>query len=78
MKSVCACLARNWVRLNDDPECTIGEEHLSPSEWVENGTPIWSSNKSYRALGYLDQLQAQGIDDPVAHFQKEVDSLNAQ
>ena len=35
-------------------------------------------NKSYRALGYLDQLQAQGIDDPVAHFQKEVDSLNAQ
>ena len=31
----------------------------------------------YRSLGYYDDLVASGIDDPIAHFQKEVDGLNA-
>ena len=31
----------------------------------------------YRSLGYYDDLVAGGIEDPVAHFQKEVDGLNA-
>ena len=31
----------------------------------------------YRSLGYYDDLAAMGIDDPIAHFQKEVDELNA-
>ena len=31
----------------------------------------------YRSLGYYDDLVAGGIDDPVQHFQKEVDALNA-
>ena len=31
----------------------------------------------YRSLGYYDDFVAGGIDDPVAHFQKEVDKLNA-
>ena len=31
----------------------------------------------YRSLGYYDDLVASGISDPVAHFQEEVDGLNA-
>ena len=31
----------------------------------------------YRSLGYYDDLVAGGISDPVAHFQEEVDGLNA-
>lgn len=33
-------------------------------------------NKSYKVLGYYDDLVAQGICDPLAHFQQEVDDLN--
>lgn len=33
-------------------------------------------NRSYKALGYVADLIEQGIKDPVAHFQKEVDVLN--
>lgn len=33
-------------------------------------------NKSYRALGYLCDLKAQGIDDPAAYFKPEIDELN--
>lgn len=33
-------------------------------------------NKSFRALGYYDDFINQGISDPIAHFQKEIDSLN--
>lgn len=32
----------------------------------------------YRKLGYLDDLRDGGIEDPIAHFQKEVDALNAE
>lgn len=31
----------------------------------------------YRSLGYYDDLVAGGIEDPVSHFRKEVDELNA-
>lgn len=33
--------------------------------------------RSHRALGYLHELQEGGIEDPVEHFQREVDQLNA-
>lgn len=33
-------------------------------------------HKSHKALGYVSDLIAQGIPDPIAHFQEEVDSLN--
>ena len=32
--------------------------------------------RSHRALGYLHELQEGGIDDPIGHFQREVDQLN--
>ena len=34
-------------------------------------------NTSYKALCYLDELVASGIENPIEYFQKEVDELNA-
>ncbi len=34
--------------------------------------------RSHRALGYLHELQKGGIEDPIEHFQREVDQLNAK
>lgn len=36
-----ACLLGKWVCLNDDANCTIGEENLSPTAWYEENAPIW-------------------------------------
>ena len=35
-------------------------------------------NRSYQKLGYLDDLIASGIKDPISHFQRIVDELNAK
>ena len=35
-------------------------------------------NKSFKALGYVDELIKQGIQDPISHYQKEVDKLNEE
>lgn len=35
-----------------------------------------TSHSSYRALGYYADLQKEGIEDPIAHFQEEIDELN--
>ena len=35
-------------------------------------------NSSVRALGYEHELEASGIDDPVAHFKAEVEAMNAE
>ena len=35
-----------------------------------------TAHKSYKSLGYVDQLIANGIDDPVSFYKKEVDELN--
>lgn len=37
-----------------------------------------SRHKSYRPVGYVHELEEQGIDDPIAYFQKEVDELNKE
>ena len=37
-----------------------------------------TAHRSYRAIGYVNDLVSQGIDDPVSFFQQEVDSLNRQ
>ena len=33
-------------------------------------------NKSYKAIGYVDDLIKQGINDPIKYYQREVDLLN--
>ena len=36
------------------------------------------AHRSYKALGYVHELQAQGIDDPVSFYQEEVKKLNQE
>jgi len=35
-----------------------------------------TSHRSFKALGYVDNLKAQGIEDPVAFYKAEVDRMN--
>lgn len=42
MTKIYACLAGNWVCLSDDPECVMGENHVSPHQWFEENAEIWS------------------------------------
>lgn len=34
------------------------------------------AHRSYKPVGYVKKLQAEGIEDPISHFQEEVASLN--
>lgn len=38
----------------------------------------YAAHKSYKALGYVHELQESGIDDPIAFYQLEVKRLNKQ
>lgn len=35
-----------------------------------------SAHKSYKAIGYVHELQAKGIDDPISYYKEEVAKLN--
>ena len=35
-----------------------------------------TAHKSYKPIGYVHELQAKGIDDPISHFKEEVNQLN--
>ena len=37
-----------------------------------------TAHKSYKAIGYLKELQKSGIDDPVTHYKNEVNELNRE
>ncbi|MCC8074129.1 MAG: IS1634 family transposase [Clostridiales bacterium] len=37
-----------------------------------------TAHKSYKALGYVNELQEKGIDDPIAFYKEEVAELNKQ
>ena len=36
------------------------------------------AHRSYKALGYVHELQAQGIDDPISYYKEEVIKLNQE
>jgi len=36
------------------------------------------AHRSYKALGYIHELQAKGIKDPISFYQEEVDKLNQE
>ena len=38
---------------------------------------VGSRNKSYKKLGYVSDLIASGIADPISFYQAEVDKLNS-
>jgi len=43
MVKIYACLAGNWVCLNDDPNCRIGEFRQTPySWWKERNAPVYA------------------------------------
>lgn len=58
MKNVYACLAGNWVCLNDDPDCVMGTYRVKPSQWYEENAEIYSPYKrdeenTYYQLDYV-------------------------
>lgn len=48
----------------------IYETHYNPDK-------KYSSQKSYKAIGYIHELKKQGIKNPIDYYKKEVDDLNA-
>ncbi len=58
MQKVYACLVGNWVCLNDDPECVMGENLVNPSQWYEENAVIWApiqrkQENTYYQLDYV-------------------------
>lgn len=58
MKNIYACLTGNWVCLNDDPECVMGINRVSPNQWYEENAVIWSpvqreEKDTYYQLDYV-------------------------
>ena len=37
-----------------------------------------TAHKSYKAIGYVDELKEKGIEDPISHYKEEVAKLNQQ
>ena len=67
-KQIYACLAGEWVNLNDDPDCVIGQYRQSPYIWWEEGADIYSPVKidadlehSAYGLPYVN-IHYKGID----------------
>ena len=42
MVKIYACLAGEWVCLNDDPDCKISESYKSPYLWWKEGAPLYA------------------------------------
>lgn len=55
-----ACLIGNWVCLNDDYNCVIGDNHEDPTTWYKNGGDIQRfKNKDIQphTIEYLDKVK---------------------
>ena len=37
-----------------------------------------TAHRSYKAIGYENELKEKGIEDPIAYYQLEVDRLNSE
>ena len=37
-----------------------------------------TAHRSYKAIGYENDLKEKGIEDPIAYYQHEVDRLNSE
>lgn len=60
MTKIYACLAGEWVCLNDDPDCTISEWFKKPSLWWEENAPVYApaerdkkTENSFYGLDYI-------------------------
>lgn len=61
MPRIHACLLGEWVCLNDDPDCKVGVNMLSPSMWYEENAELWAPNNktqehSYYQMDYLELI----------------------
>lgn len=59
MKKVYACLAGKWVCLNDDPDCVMGSDHLSPTDWYKLTHDVYApvnrrEENDYYHLDYIN------------------------
>ena len=55
-----------------------GRTYLSIVESYYSHDKRGSAHRTYKSLSSVETWKAKGIDDPVAHFQKEVDKLNEE
>lgn len=53
-----------------------GRTYLSIDESFYSHDKKGTAHKCYKSLGSVETLKANGLEDPIAHFQKEVDELN--
>lgn len=53
-----------------------GRTYLSIDESFYSHKKKGTAHKCHKSLGSVETLKANGMDDPIAHFQKEVDQLN--
>lgn len=68
MTKIYACLLGEWVCLNDDPDCVIGNQFSSPTEWWKEGAEVYAPIQrepehinSYYGLEYVE-LRYKGKD----------------
>lgn len=55
-----------------------GRTYLSIDESFYNHEKKGTSHRCYKSLGSVETWQSKGLDDPITHFQKEVDALNQE
>ena len=55
-----------------------GRTYLSIDESFYSHDKKGTAHKCYKSLGSVETWKEKGIDDPISHFQKEVDALNQE
>ena len=55
-----------------------GRTYLSIVESYYSHEKRGAAHRTYKSLSSVETWKAKGIDDPVAHFQKEVEKLNKE
>ncbi len=55
-----------------------GRTYLSIDESFYSHDKKGTAHKCFKSLGSIETLIKSGIEDPVSHFQKEVDALNQE
>lgn len=55
-----------------------GRTYLSIDESFYNHEKKGTSHRCYKSLGSVETWRSKGLEDPIAHFQKEVDALNQE
>lgn len=76
MTKIYANLTGNWVCLNDDPKCVIGDNLVPPTTWWEENASIWApitreEKDTLYQFPYV-KIHYKGVDyriNPAVHIQ---------